>query len=311
MNILVTGGAGFIGSNYVEYLLNETSNRVITLDDLTYAGSLRNLKGSLSHSRHSFVKGTILNDSLVADVVEDVDVIINFAAETHVDRSIDESKSFVRSNVEGAQTLLQASLGADIDRFVQISTDEVYGHIMCGKFDESDGLNPRNPYAATKAAADLLLSSYHIAHDLPIVILRSSNNFGPRQHSEKLIPKFITYAANGRNLPLYGDGSNVREWLYVKDTCTAIDTVVRDGIVGEVYNVGSGNELSNLEIAHEILDALDASDDLIEFVEDRPGHDQRYAMDTSKIESLGWSPDMNFEEGLERTVRYYLNKQVK
>lgn len=307
MNILVTGGAGFIGSNYVHYLLTEKSDQVITLDSLTYAGSLDNLDTALDHPRHRFIEGDICDSELVSDIIEDVDAVVNFAAESHVDRSIDGSKPFVRSNIEGTQTLLDASATSDIDRFVQISTDEVYGHILDGKFSESDPLNPRNPYAATKAAADHLVNSYHVTHDLPVMITRSSNNFGPRQHSEKLIPKFIKHATNGEDLPLYGDGSNIREWLYVKDNCSAIDTVLRDGINGEVYNVGSDYRLSNLEVTYKILEMINASDDLITFVEDRAGHDQRYALNTSKIESLGWSPDWNFEEGLERTVEYYID----
>lgn len=308
MDILVTGGAGFIGSNYVHYLLTETSDQVITLDSLTYAGSLENLDSALDHSRHKFIEGDICDSDLVGDIIKDLDVVVNFAAQSHVDRSIDGSKPFVRSNIEGTQTLLDASVAADIDRFVQISTDEVYGHILDGKFSENDPLNPRNPYAATKAAADLLVKSYYVTHDLPIVITRSSNNFGPRQHTEKLIPKFIKHAINGEDLPLYGDGSNIREWIYVEDNCSAIDTVLRDGVAGEVYNIGSGHELSNLEVTHKILDTVDASSDLITFVEDRAGHDQRYALDTSKIESLGWNPTWNFEEGLERTVEYYTDK---
>jgi len=305
MDILVTGGAGFIGSNYVHHLLEDSSDQVVTLDSLTYAGSLDNLDGVLDHPRHQFIEGDIRDEDLVANVIADVDVVVNFAAESHVDRSINGSKPFVRSNIEGTQTLLDASVEADINRFLQVSTDEVYGHILEGEFSESDSLNPRNPYAATKAAADLLVNSYFVTHNLPAVITRTSNNFGPRQHPEKLIPKFIQHAITGEDLPLYGDGSNVREWVYVADNCRAIDTVLRDGTAGEIYNIGSGYELTNLEVTHRILDAVGASRDLITFVEDRAGHDQRYALDKSKIESLGWEPELDFEEGLQRTIEYY------
>lgn len=306
MEVLVTGGAGFIGSNYVRYLLEETSDQVVTLDSLTYAGSRDNLDGVLDTPRHTFIEGDICDTELVRDVLSTVDVVVNFAAESHVDRSIEGSKPFVRSNVEGIQTLLDASLEANIDRFLQVSTDEVYGHILDGEFSESDPLDPRNPYAATKAGADLLAQSYSITHDLPVVITRSSNNFGPRQHREKLIPKFVTNAVAGDDLPVYGDGSNVREWIYVDDNCRAIDTVLRDGQPGEVYNIGSGYELTNLEVTHKILDSVGASRDLITFVEDRAGHDQRYALDTSKIETLGWEPQWTFDDALEKTIQHYI-----
>lgn len=305
MEVLVTGGAGFIGSNYVRYLLEETSDQVVTLDSFTYAGSRDNLDGVLDTPRHTLIEGDICDTELVRDVLSTVDVVVNFAAESHVDRSIEGSKPFVQSNVEGTQTLLDASLETDIDRFLQVSTDEVYGHILDGEFSESDPLNPRNPYAATKAGADLLVQSYSVTHDLPVVITRSSNNFGPRQHHEKLIPKFITNAVAGDDLPVYGDGLNVREWIYVDDNCRAIDTVLRDGQPGEVYNIGSGYELTNLEVTRKILDAVGASRDLITFVEDRAGHDQRYALDTSKIETLDWQPQWTFDDALEKTIQYY------
>jgi len=308
MRILVTGGAGFIGSNFVHYVLDEhEDNEVITLDALTYAGSKDNLDGVLDDPRHEFVEGDIRDRDLVTDLVSDVDAIVNFAAESHVDRSIEGAKSFVTTNVQGTQTLLDAANEGDIERFLQISTDEVYGQVLDGKFSEDDPLNPRNPYAATKAGADLLAQSFQTTHDLPVLITRTSNNFGPRQHSEKLIPKFIQNAAAGENLPVYGDGSNVREWIYVEDNCRALDVVLREGEVGEIYNIGSHAEKTNLEVTEAILDAVGADDDLIEFVEDRAGHDQRYALETGKIEALGWGPEYTFEEGLERTVGYYLD----
>ena len=305
MRILVTGGAGFIGSNFVHHLIENTTDSVVTLDALTYAGSRENLDGVLDHPRHEFVEGDVRDRELVKELIADVDAVVHFAAESHVDRSIDGAEPFVSTNVQGMQSLLDAAIGADIERFVQVSTDEVYGEIEDGEFSESDALDPRNPYAATKAGADLLARSYYTTHDVPVLITRSSNNFGPRQHPEKLIPKFIKNARVGEPLPLYGDGANVREWIYVTDNCRAIDTVLRDGTVGETYNIGSGIELQNTEVTRKILDEVGASEDLIQFVDDRAGHDQRYALDTSKIEALGWVPKVSFEEGLERTAHYY------
>jgi dTDP-glucose 4,6-dehydratase len=308
MRILVTGGAGFIGSNFIHYVLNEhEDDEVITLDALTYAGSKDNLDSVLDNPRHEFVEGDIRDRDLVTDLVADVDAIVNFAAESHVDRSIEGAKPFVTTNVQGTQTLLDAATESGIERFLQISTDEVYGQILDGKFSEDDPLNPRNPYAATKAGADLLAQSFQTTHDLPVLITRTCNNFGPRQHHEKLIPKFIQNAAAGENLPVYGDGSNVREWIYVEDNCRALDLVLREGNVGEIYNIGSRAEKTNLEVTEAILDAVGANDDLIKFVDDRAGHDQRYALETERIEALGWEPEYTFEEGLERTVEYYLD----
>ena len=308
MRILVTGGAGFIGSNFVHHVLEEhDDDEVITLDALTYAGSKDNLDGVRDNPRHEFVEGDIRNRDLVTKLVSDVDAIVNFAAESHVDQSIEGTKPFVTTNVQGTQTLLEAANEGDICRFLQISTDEVYGQILDGKFSEDDPLDPRNPYAATKAGADLLAQSFETTHDLPVLITRTCNNFGPRQHPEKLVPKFIRNAAVGENLPVYGDGSNVREWIYVEDNCRALDVVLREGAVGEMYNIGSHTEKTNLEVTEAILDAVGADEDLIEFVDDRAGHDQRYALETEKIEALGWEPAYAFEEGLERTVDYYLN----
>lgn len=307
MRLLVTGGAGFIGSNYVHHLLSTTSYDVVTVDALTYAGSKANLGGVLDHPNHEFVEGDIRDESLVDNLLADVDAVVNFAAESHVDRSIEGAGPFVSTNIGGTQALLDAALDHNIDRFVQISTDEVYGQTLDGEFVETDPLNPRNPYSATKAGADLLVRSYYTTYDLPVVISRSSNNFGPRQHPEKLIPKFIIRAARGESLPLYGDGKYIREWLYVKDNCRAIQTVLERGESGEVYNIGSEIELQNLDVARRIVDAVGASEDLIKFVDDRPGHDRRYALDTSKIADLGWEASTSFDEGLERTIEYYLS----
>jgi dTDP-glucose 4,6-dehydratase len=305
MTVLVTGGAGFIGSNFVRLLLEDTEKSVVTLDALTYAGSRANLDGLIDHPRHEFVEGDIRDRSLVEDCLGRADSVVNFAAESHVDRSIDSAEPFVSTNVRGTQTLLDAARETHIDRFVQISTDEVYGEIDEGTFTETDPLDPRNPYAATKAGADLLALSYHTTYNLPVVVTRSSNNFGPCQHPEKLVPKLIARAARGESLPIYGDGSNIREWTYVRDNCRAIQAVLDEGISGEIYNVGSGHERTNLAVAQAVLDAVGASEDLIEFVADRPGHDQRYALDASKMAALGWEPEWSFEAGLERTVEYY------
>lgn len=307
MQLLVTGGAGFIGSNFVYRLLERSDDAVTTLDALTYAGSRDNLAGVLDHPRHEFVEGDVRDEDVVGDLVADADAVVNFAAESHVDRSIEGAKPFVSTNVQGTRVLLDAATDAGADRFLQVSTDEVYGQILDGTFSEDDPLEPRNPYAATKAGADLLAKSYGTTHDLPVLITRTCNNFGPRQHPEKLIPKFIRKAANGEALPVYGDGSNVREWIYVEDNCRALDCVLREGEPGEVYNVGSDEEKTNLEVTNAILEAVGASEELIEFVGDRAGHDRRYALDTGKIEALGWEPEYSFEEGLEHTVDYYLD----
>ncbi|WP_254831465.1 dTDP-glucose 4,6-dehydratase [Haloglomus salinum] len=303
MELLVTGGAGFIGSNYVRHVLETTDAEVTTLDALTYAGDRSSLP---EHERHRFVEGDITDRALVDDLVASADQVVNFAAESHVDRSIDGATPFVRSNIEGVATLLDAAVEHGVDRFVQISTDEVYGEIESGEFTEEDRLEPRNPYAATKAGADLLARSYHVTHGVPVVITRSSNNFGPRQHPEKLIPKLIRRADAGETLPIYGDGSNVREWTYVDDNCRAVEVVRRDGAAGEIYNIGSGDERTNIEVARAVCEAVGASDELIEFVEDRPGHDQRYALETARIRDLGWRPEVAFDEGLARAVDYYL-----
>ena len=301
MHLLVTGGAGFIGSNYVHHVLETTDVDVTTLDALTYAGDRTNLNG-VGSSRHRFVEGDITDRDLVDDLVADVDSVVNFAAESHVDRSIEGARPFVETNVVGTQTLLDAANEHGVEQFIQISTDEVYGEIESGRFSEDDRLHPRNPYSATKAGADHLALSYYETHGLPVIVTRSSNNFGPRQHTEKLIPKLIRRAAAGEELPIYGDGSNVREWTYVEDNCRAVERARQRGDPGEIYNIGSGNERSNLEVARAVVDAVDASEDLVTFVEDRPGHDERYALDSSKVRALGWEPEWSFEDGLTQTV---------
>jgi dTDP-glucose 4,6-dehydratase len=306
MRILVTGAAGFIGSNYVQHLLDTKDDvRVVSIDALTYAGNRTNLDAVSNDDRHKFVEADIRNADRMSTLVTDADHIVNFAAESHVDRSIDGTKPFVSTNLEGTRVLLDAALDTDIKSFLQVSTDEVYGEIYEGAFSEGDPLQPRNPYAATKAGADHLVRSYYTTYGLPVSITRSSNNYGPHQHPEKLIPKLISRARAGEPLPIYGDGSHVREWTYVTDNCRAIEKVRVDGATGEIYNVGSGVERTNLSVAESVVELTDASEELITFVKDRPGHDARYALDTEKIEALGWEPTVSFEEGLERTVAYY------
>jgi len=306
MNALVTGGAGFIGSNFVHWALKEDRyDEITTVDALTYAGTTENLQGTLDNDRHEFVEGDIRDEELVGELIAEADYVFNFAAESHVDRSIEDASEFVSTNVDGTRVLLDAAVEHDVERFVQISTDEVYGEILDGEFSEEDPLDPRNPYSATKASADLLVGSYYETHDLPTIITRSSNNYGPHQHTEKLIPKFITRSLAGEEIPVYGDGSNIREWTYVVDNCRGIDVAAHEGDPGETYNVGSSEERTNLEVTKAILDATDGSEDQIAFVEDRPGHDQRYALDTSKVEALGWESEWSFEEGLNQVVEHF------
>jgi dTDP-glucose 4,6-dehydratase len=304
MRILVTGGAGFIGSNFVHYMLQmHPRDQIAVLDRLTYAGNLDNLKTAMRKIK--FIKGDICNRKLVERVAKEVDAIINFAAESHVDRSIAEPEPFLTTNVLGTQVLLEAARRFDHEKFVQISTDEVYGSVAKGSFREDDVLRPSSPYAASKAAADMLVHSYFVTYSLPVLITRSTNNFGLYQHPEKLMPKLIINAISGKPLPIYGDGKNVRDWLYVIDNCEAIDLVLRKGKGGEVYNVGAGNEKTNLEIANFILKELGKPKSLIKFVENRPGHDLRYSLNCEKIKALGWMPKHNFEEALRETINWY------
>jgi dTDP-glucose 4,6-dehydratase len=304
--ILVTGGAGFIGSNFIRMLLRRRKKVEITvIDKLTYAGNIENLRDLLGRKELKFFRGDICNAKLLDRTVPGTDIIYNFAAETHVDRSILEAGSFVRTDVVGTYTLLQKALRYEIPRFVQISTDEVYGSILKGKFREGDPLQPNSPYSASKSGADLLARSFYKTYGLPVVITRSSNNYGPYQHPEKFIPLFITNAIEGKPLPLYGDGRNVRDWIYVEDNCRAIETVGRRGKIGEVYNIGAGDEKQNIEIARKIIELVGADEDLLTLISDRPGHDRRYALHSRKVGSLGWRKRVGFDEGLLRTVRWY------
>ncbi|MGH7354763.1 MAG: dTDP-glucose 4,6-dehydratase [Candidatus Rokuibacteriota bacterium] len=306
MRLLVTGGAGFIGSNFVRHVLAEhPEDTVVNLDKLTYAGNSANLADVAENPRYTFVHGDICDAKLVRDVARGVDAIVNFAAESHVDRSLLEPDAFLRTDVFGVFTLLEAGRELRVPRFVQISTDEVYGSIARGAAREDDPLRPTNPYSASKAGGDLLARAYWQTHGVPVVITRSSNNFGPFQYPEKVIPLFITNALDDQALPLYGDGRNVRDWLYVQDNCAAIDLVLRSGRDGEIYNVGGGHEVENVVLTHEILRLLGKPETLIRHVTDRPGHDRRYAIDSTKTWQLGWAPRYPFASALETTVRWY------
>lgn len=308
--ILVTGGAGFIGSNFVRYMLDKYPEYKITnLDALTYCGNLENLKGIEDNPNYNFIKGDITDNDLVLNISSDVDYIINFAAESHVDRSIEDPEIFIKSNIIGTQVLLDAARKQETQKFLQVSTDEVYGSLgKTGYFTEQTPIAANSPYSASKAGADLMVRAYNKTFDLPVNITRCSNNYGPYQFPEKLIPLMISNALENKSLPVYGDGMNVRDWLHVYDHCTAIDLVLHQGKLGEVYNIGGNNEKTNIEIVKLILDNLNKDESLIEYVNDRPGHDKRYAIDSSKIQDeLGWKPKYTFETGIVETINWYLD----
>lgn len=310
MKMLVTGGAGFIGSNFLTFMVNKYPDyEFINLDALTYSGNLENLENIEDKSNYSFIKGNITDKKLLNDIIKNIDYIVNFAAESHVDRSIKDPEIFIRSNVLGTQALLNVAKESNIKKFIQISTDEVYGTLgKTGYFTEKTPLQPNSPYSASKAGADLVVRSYYETFDLPINITRCSNNYGPYQFPEKLIPLMISNALEDKKLPVYGDGKNIRDWLHVYDHCTAIDLVIHDGKLGEVYNIGGNNEKQNIEIVKLILDTLDKDYSLIEYVEDRLGHDRRYAIDSSKIQNeLSWKPKYTFETGIKETIDWYIN----
>ena len=311
MKILVTGGAGFIGSNFVRHLLAaHPEDTVVNLDKLTYAGNPENLRDVEGNPRYRFVKGDICDGALVRELMAGVDAVVHMAAETHVDRSNVGADDFLRTNVLGTHTLLEAARERGLARFLLVGTDEVYGSIAVGAARETDRLNPSNPYSASKAAADLLARAYWLTHRLPVVITRSSNNFGPYQYPEKVIPLFVTNALEDRPVPLYGDGRNVRDWLYVLDNCAAIDLVLRKGEAGEIYNVGGGNEVENVALTRAILDLLGKPETFITPVADRPGHDRRYALDSGKVHGLGWRPAHPFTAALEATVEWYRTQEA-
>jgi len=305
MKILVTGGAGFIGSNFIRMMFNRYPNiEIINLDKLTYAGNLNNLH-DIPMQGYTFVKGDICEPNIIRKIMEDVDVVVHFAAESHVDRSIKSSSVFITTNIVGTNTLLNCALQSDLKRFIHISTDEVYGSIDKDSFTEDAPLTPSSPYSSSKASSDLLALSYYITYGLPVSIIRCTNNFGPYQYPEKLIPLFITNLIIGQKIPMYGTGLNVRDWIYVEDHCSGVDFVMNYGQSGETYNIGSGNELTNLDIAYKILRLLDLEDSMIEFVEDRKGHDQRYSLDYSKLKNMGWKPKYNFDSALKTTMKWY------
>ncbi len=306
--LLVTGGMGFIGSNFIREFIEKYE--IVNLDKLTYAGNPANLKDIDGHPNYEFVKGDICDEKIVEECMEKgIDAVINFAAETHVDRSIMYAGDFIQTDVYGSFVLLEAAKKFGIERFLQISTDEVYGEIEVGLFKETDQLNPRNPYSASKTGADRLASSYHNTYGLYTVIVRPSNNYGPFQYPEKLIPLFTTNAIDGKSLPIYGDGSQIRDWLFVKDNCEAIEMLLSKGKAGEAYNVGGENERTNMEITKKILEVTGKDESIIKYVEDRPGHDKRYALDNTKINKLGWKPRHDFDEAMERTIRWYMENE--
>ena len=311
MKILVTGGAGFIGSNFVRHVLTaHPDDAVINFDKLTYAGNLENLRDVETDPRYRFVRGDIGDRAQVLEAMEGVDAVVHFAAETHVDRSNAGAAEFLSTNVTGTFTLLEAARELKVARFVAIGTDEVYGSIAKGAARELDPLNPSNPYSASKAAADLLARAYWTTHRLPVIVTRSSNNFGPYQYPEKVIPLFITNAIEDKPLPLYGDGKNVRDWLYVLDNCAAIDLVLRKGKEGEIYNIGGSHEVENIVLTRQVLHLVGKPETLITPVVDRPGHDRRYALDSGKAHGLGWKPTHTFPKALEATVNWYKDHEA-
>ncbi|MGR6128339.1 dTDP-glucose 4,6-dehydratase [Paenibacillus sp. SER-28] len=313
MKLLVTGGAGFIGSNFVLYMLKQHPDyEIVNIDALTYAGNLENLKSIENNPKHSFIKADITDAQAIDQLMQQgIDVVVNFAAESHVDRSILEPEVFVKTNVLGTQVLLDAAKKYNVTKFVQVSTDEVYGSLgETGLFTEETPLQPNSPYSASKAGGDLLVRAYHETFGLPVNITRCSNNYGPYQFPEKLIPLMISRALSDQQLPVYGDGLNIRDWLYVEDHCSAIDLVIHQGKLGEVYNIGGNNERTNVHIVKTVLEELGKPDSLISYVQDRPGHDRRYGIDPTKtMNELGWKPKHSFETGIKETIRWYLDNE--
>ncbi len=305
MKLLVTGGAGFIGSNFIRcYLQAHSSDKIVNLDKLTYCGNLENLS-DIRSPNYTFVKGDVCNKALVNKVMRKVNVVVHFAAESHVDNSIKNSSAFIKTNVTGTNVLLEAARKNRVQKFIQVSTDEVYGTMDSGSFCEDSLLQSSSPYSASKAAADLLARAYNITYGLPVIITRSTNNFGAYQNPEKLIPHFITNLLSGKKVPLYGNGLSVRDWIYVLDNCNAIDFVLQNGEVGEIYNIGAGNEKTNLDVTRLILKHLEKDESCIEYVQDRLGHDRRYSLNCAKIHALGWKPEHYFETALAETIDWY------
>jgi dTDP-glucose 4,6-dehydratase len=305
--VFVTGGAGFIGSNYVHHVMAQTDDEVTVFDALTYAGNRANLADLEGDARFRFVQGDICDREAVAAAMAGHDAVVHFAAESHVDRSLLDPDVFVRTNCSGTNVVCDIAVQVGVERFLHISTDEVYGSIDEGSFVETDLLAPRSPYSASKAGSDLIALAYHETHGLPVVVTRSSNQFGPYQFPEKLIPYFVTTLLDGGVVPLYGDGLNVRDWLFVRDNCEGVDLVLRDGQLGEVYNIGAGNERTNREVTDRLLAILGKDESSVRYVEDRLGHDRRYSIDASKVAALGFKPKRTFDDALEETVRFYVD----
>ncbi len=306
MKLLVTGGCGFIGSNFIRYILKKyPACKIVNLDKLTYCGNPDNLRDIEKDSRYAFIKGDICDKKAVESAIKSCDTVINFAAESHVDRSIEDASAFIRTNIHGVYTLLEASKKHKIKRFIQISTDEVYGSIRKGSFKETSLLHPNSPYSAAKAGGDHLALAYYTTFKLPVIVTRSSNNFGPYQYPEKVISLFITNLLENKKVPLYGDGMNVRDWLYVADNCSAIDLVLHKGKIGEVYNIGGSFEIPNIELTKIILKLIGKTDKMIFYVPDRLGHDRRYSLDSTKIKKLGWQPSKNFNIAIKETINWY------
>lgn len=306
MRLLVTGGCGFIGSNFIRYILQMYPEyKIINLDALTYAGNLENCRDTGKNKNYKFVKGDIRNFTLVKKLIKNIDIIVNFAAQTHVDRSIKEAKEFIETNVNGVFNLLEAARHANLKLFCHISTDEVYGSIMEGSFIETDPLFPSSPYSASKAAADVLCNAYALTYNIPVIITRSSNNFGPFQYPEKVIPLFITNLLGRKKVPLYGDGLNVRDWLYILDNIRAIDFLLHKGEPGQIYNISSNSEITNIELTKIILKKFNLDESWIKYVKDRPAHDRRYSLDSSKLRNLGYRPIYDFSASLDATIDWY------
>ena len=307
--MMVTGSAGFIGSNFVKYELEKYPElRIVSYDKLTYAGNPDNLK-DLDPDRHSFVKGDVADPGALREALEGCDAVVNFAADSHVDRSIMEASDFIRTNVSGVHNILEASREFEVERVLLVSTDEVYGSIREGSFVEDDPIHPRNPYSASKAGGDMMGLAHFETFRTPVVITRGSNTYGPNQYPEKVLPLFVTNAIDDQPLPLYGDGTNVREWLYVDDHCSGIDCALRKGEPGEIYNVSSGHERQNIVLTNRILELVGKGEELIKHVEDRPGHDWRYSIDSSKLHALGWKPETDWDDGIAATVRWYQDNE--
>ena len=305
MRLFVTGAAGFIGSNYVRFVLESSDDAVTVFDALTYAGNLDNLRGLDDDPRFRFVKGDITDRDAVLAAMDGHEAVVHFAAESHVDRSIVSPDEFVRTNCDGTNVMCDVARRVGVDRFVHISTDEVYGSIAEGSFRETDPLEPRSPYSASKAGSDLIALSYHSTYGLPVLVTRSSNNFGPYQFPEKVIPLFVTNLLDGRRVPLYGDGLNVRDWCFVEDNCAGVDLVLRRGVIGDIYNIGAGNEITNRELTHRLLALTGRDERFITPVADRLGHDRRYSITHDKVSALGWKAEHNLDDGLAATVEWY------